>query len=103
MTKMNATKVNANSGRTMAQPASKYSTFFFDLSDVMNRCETLKQNPERVHLMCQAQVLQIAPDELVIPRQNGFHFVVRSRLGKAAEDLAFEVNRALLRRLFGSD
>jgi len=53
--------------------------------------------------MCQAQVRQIAPEELVIPNKNGFHLIVRSRFGAAAEALASEINLALRRRLFGSE
>jgi hypothetical protein len=83
-------------------PQARHSSFFFDFSTVMERCQSLKQNPERVALMCQAQVRQIAPGEAVIPAENGFHLVVRTRSGAAAGALASEINRALLRRLFGT-
>jgi hypothetical protein len=82
---------------------TRYSSFYFDVGRVMDRCETLKQNPQRAALMCQAQVRQIAPGEVVIPTENGFHLVVRTRSGVAAGALAFEINRSLLRRLFGAE
>src|ERR1700722_16498917 len=82
---------------------SQGSSFFFDFHTVMDRCEALRRNPERVALMCQAQVRQIAPEELVIPNKNGFHLIVRSRFGAAAEALAGEINLALQHRLFGSE
>ncbi|HWC62253.1 MAG TPA: hypothetical protein VG501_01440, partial [Rhizomicrobium sp.] len=75
----------------------------FDFSRVMDRSESLRQNPGRAALMCQAQVRQIAPGEVVIPTENGFHLVVRTRSGAAAGALASEINRALLRRLFGAE
>lgn len=79
------------------------SSFFFDFSTVMNRCDSLRRHPERVALICQAQVRQIAPRELLIPKNNGFQLVVRTRFGTAAETLAGEINVALLRRLFGAE
>lgn len=93
-----------NNGRAGSQAISdsRQCSFFFDFSKVTDCCASLRQNPERVALMCQAQVRQIAPDETVIPKENGFHLVVRSRSGAAAEALASEINRALLRRLFGT-
>ena len=82
---------------------SESHTFFFDFSAVLDRCEALRRNPERIVLMCQNQVRSLAPDELMIPRDKGFLLVVRTRFGDAAEALASEINAALHRRLFGSD
>lgn len=82
---------------------SENPTFFFDFSPVLARCEALRRNPERIILMCQNQVRNLAPDELMIPRDKGFLLVVQTRFGDAAQALASEINVALLRRLFGSD
>jgi hypothetical protein len=92
-----------NSGDPVGPFDARYSSFHFDFSRVMDRSASLKQNPERVALMCQAQVRQIAPGETVIPTEKGFHLVVRSRSGAAAGALASDINRALLRRLFGAE
>ncbi len=69
----------------------------------MERCEPLRQHPERIALMCQAQVRQIAPEELMIPGKDGFHLIVRTRFGAAADALANEIKLALVRRLFGAE
>lgn len=80
----------------------RHPTFFFDFSAVFSRCKSLKRQPERVALMCQARVRSIAPGELMIPDKKGFYLVVRTRRGAAAEALVGEVKLALRQHLFGA-
>jgi hypothetical protein len=80
----------------------RHETFFFDFSTVPNLAKFLKRYPERVASMCQVQVRNIAPGELMVPDNKGFYLVVRTRRGAAAEALAWEINHALHQRLFGT-
>jgi hypothetical protein len=76
--------------------------YFFDLAPVLASCPTLRANPERLVFMCQSLVRSAAPGELMIPRDNGFFLIVRSRDANA-ETVAADVNLALLRRFFGTE
>jgi hypothetical protein len=77
--------------------------FYFDFSPILERCEGLRQHPERVALMCQNRVRATAPAELMLPREHGFFLIVQTRMGAAADALASEISVALTQLFFGTD
>ena len=62
--------------------------YYFDFIHVYGRCDSLRQYPERVALMCQNRVRTIAPGRLMLPRKQSFFLIVQTRLGAAADALA---------------
>jgi hypothetical protein len=77
--------------------------YYFDFVHIFERCEALRQHPERIALMCQNRVRAIALGELMLTREQGFFLIVQTRVGPAAEALANEISVALMQLFFGSD
>jgi hypothetical protein len=79
------------------------AAYYFDLAPVLERCEGMRRNPERMRLMCRNHIRLLAPAELMIPRDGGFYLVMQTRNGAAADALAKEISTALLELFFGTD
>ena len=77
--------------------------FYFDFTPVLASSKALQRNPERAILMCENCVRRLAPNDVMIHRQDGFFLVVQSASGSAAEALAHEINVALLELFFGTE
>jgi hypothetical protein len=86
-------------GRPAIDPSCP--VFHFDFAPVIER--SLSLAPERIHLICEPCIRQLAPYDIVISRDRGFFLVVQSCSGAAADALAHKINTALLERFFGSD
>jgi hypothetical protein len=88
-------------GRPAIDP--QCSAYYFDLAPVLERCEGMRRNPERMALMCRNHIRLLAPAELMIPRDGGFYLVMQTRNGASADALAKEISTALLELFFGTD
>lgn len=76
--------------------------YYFDLTPLKKKSVALR-DPERLTLICQNHVRQIAPDELFVATGDGFLLVIQSRSGTAAETLVADVNLALTRHFLGTE
>ncbi len=77
--------------------------YFFDLDSILADATTKPIAPDRHGLKSLAEhcLAQISSDEALIMAPTGFHLIVHSARGDAADTIAERVNSALLAALFG--